>query len=318
MGDKVLDEKALQRLLAQTAVGLADCPIDQTRFHHLDWVAAEYGIRAEYLVRLFELEARFHDNILATEKPEDRLSQYDELYNEVHRLKKAGSTGQVPKPAEIYRRLVLTFARELRGKSVLDVGCGSGDFLSALAQLLPHGELWGLDTSTVDLPGDGISIRFVRKNIVDFQLVQRFQVVFSHQVLEHIAPSDLDTHIRSIYAVLKANGTFIVILPNKFWGPQDITRIIDNTFTGRVPAMGSHLNESSYTDLVPKLEAFGFRNLRTTLPLAAFIPGLRSLRTRPYINQFIERKTRVRHLLNFVSLHGRPIFKNPVALVCEK
>jgi hypothetical protein len=82
--------------------------------------------------------------------------------------------------------------------------------------------------------------------------------------------------------------------------------------------MGSHLNESSYTEIMPQLEAFGFRNIRTVLPLAAFIPPLRNFRVRPWFNQRLERYSQLRSLSNLVQVHGRPIFKNPIILICER
>ena len=83
-------------------------------------------------------------------------------------------------------------------------------------------------------------------------------------------------------------------------------------------AQGSHLNESSYTELEPQLEAFGFRNIRTVLPFAQFIPLLRGVRVRPWINRLVERHAAIRELANKVRSQGRPIFKNPIVLIAEK
>jgi hypothetical protein len=93
---------------------------------------------------------------------------------------------------------------------------------------------------------------------------------------------------------------------------------VDNSFSGRVAAQGSHLNESSYMELIPQLEMFGFTNIRTVLPFAMFIPGLRGVRVRPSINRLIERHSALRALINRIRLHGRPLFKNPIVLICQK
>jgi SAM-dependent methyltransferase len=281
-------------------------------------VAHEDGISRDYLVKIFELEKVFHEKILATGDASDRKTQYSALYNEVHRLKKMGQFQEISGEALRQTRLALTFRRELEGRSVLDVGCGSGFFLRAVARLWHHGDLCGLDTSTVHLPQESNGIRFVDSDIVSFKLDRQFQVIFSHQVLEHIAPSDLPDHLESIYSTLAPGGKFIVCLPNRYWGPQDITRIVDNSFEGRTPAQGSHLNESSYCELVPYLSTFGFKQVRTLLPLGAFLPSLRRWRVRPWLNQFIERHASVRNLVNLARLNGKPIFKNPIILICEK
>lgn len=288
-------------------------------YPHLYWLSREYGISTDALVRIFVIEKAFHEKIMETESAGDRGRQYQELYTEVYRLKRDGaqSESQEITPRK-YARLALTFCRELTGRSILDVGCGDGLFLDQVARLMPHGDLCGLDTSDVSLPQNHAAIQFLQKDVVSFQLDRQFDVVYSHQVLEHIAPADVPDHLRSVHAALKPRGKFIVILPNKYWGPQDITRIVDNTFTGRVPAQGSHLNESSYAELEPQLEAFGFRNIRTVLPFAQFIPLLRGVRVRPWINRLVERHAAIRELANKVRSQGRPIFKNPIVLIAEK
>lgn len=290
------------------------------QYPHLDWLAREYAINADALVEIFMLEQAFHSTILATAGADDRKRQYNSLYNEVHRLKRAGATAepQEDETTAVHARMVQTFRREMENKSVLEVGCGNGQFLSELVRLIPHGRLCGLDTSDVDLPQNGASIEFLRKDIIDFEVEQPFDVVYSHQVLEHIAPADLPTHLQSVQSALKPGGKLIVVLPNRFWGPQDITRIIDNTFTGRVRAMGSHLNESSYGELLPILEAHGFHNIRTILPFGAYIPALRHVRVRPWLNQFFERNAPIRLLANAVRVGGRPVFKNPITLACNR
>ncbi len=238
-----------------------------------------------------------------------------ELYERVHDLKQRDSVEEADDGST--KRLVLTFRRELEHKSVLDVGCGNGAFLVALARLLKHGELWGLDTSSINTPDSDRPFRFLQQDITSFKVPRKFDVVFSHQVFEHIAPADAASHLRSIRAALVPGGTFVVCLPNRYWGPQDITRIVDNTFRGRTPAVGSHLNESSYSEMQPQLEDAGFRHIRTVVPLGAFIPLARSIRVRPWINRLLERQKALRTLSNLIGKSGRPVFKNPIMLVCK-
>jgi SAM-dependent methyltransferase len=288
-------------------------------YPHAAWVSREYGyegIEISKLIEVFELEKEFHNRILATESAEDRKRQYGALYERVHQLLQRQALGDVDH--KLYDRLALTFRRELQGKSVLDVGCGNGVFLKSLARLMPHGELWGLDTSAMNTLEAEHPFKFIQQDITNFTVPRQFDVVFSHQVFEHIAPADTADHLRSIHAALAPSGKFIVCLPNRFWGPQDITRIVDNTFRGRVPAMGSHLNESSYLEMVPLLKSSGFDEIRTVLPLAAFIPFARGIRVRPWINQLLERNGSLRDLSNMVGRGQRPIFKNPIMLVCVK
>jgi SAM-dependent methyltransferase len=290
-----------------------------TPYPHLKQVSTEFGVSEDALVKIFLLERQFHQAIMSTESGAERVRQYDQLYAEVYRLWLEGAYGGARgEPSESHVRLVHMFRRELTGKTLLELGCGDGQFLDSVSRLLPHGELCGMDTSDVAMPQSTAGRRFLKQSVVDFKLDRKFDIVYSHQVLEHIAPADLPVHLRSVHSVLKSGGRFICILPNKYWGPQDITRIVDNTFSGRLPAMGSHLNESSYTELVPQLKAVGFANVKTVLPFAAFLPILRSVRVRPWLNQLVERNSAVRKLVKLVRWNGRPLFKNPVILICEK
>lgn len=301
------------------SIGVATETDASAVFPHLDWASREQGVSPDALIRIFLLEKAFHERITITASADDRGRMYNELYSEVHRLKREGAHGESHEGTpEKYARLVLTFRRELTGKSVLDVGCGDGLFLNQVARLLQHGELWGIDTSETALPREHREIHFLCRDIVAFTVPRQFDIVYSHQVLEHIAPADVTSHLESIQAALKPGGKLIVMLPNRFWGPQDITRIVDNTFTGRLPAQGSHLNEGSYTELVPQLEAFGFRNIRTILPFAQYLPPMRDLRVKPWLNRFFERHAVARGAANLVRLHGRPVFRNPIVLIAEK
>jgi SAM-dependent methyltransferase len=286
-------------------------------YPHADWVSREYGgVPVGNLVQIFQLETDFHRRILETDSVEDRKRQYRELYEKVHLLKQRDAFEPVDtRPVD---RLVLTFRRELANRSVLDVGCGNGLFLIALAKLLPHEELWGLDISSINTKDTERPFRFLQEDIVSFAVPRKFDVVFSHQVFEHIAPADTGAHLSSIHSALRQGGRFIACLPNRYWGPQDISRILDNTHRGRIPAQGSHLNESSYLEMAPLLREYGFRNVRTVIPFGAFIPGARRIRVRPWINQLLERSASLRALNNAVASKGRPIFKNPIILVCEK
>ena len=148
----------------------------------------------------------FHRRILETDSPEERREQYRELYDRVHILKQQDV--RVGEDPGSFDRLVLTFRKELEGRSVLDVGCGSGLFLTQLAQILPHGELWGLDTS--DVTGAAQAQRpfqFFRRDVTTFTLPRQFEVVFSHQVFEHIAPPDVPAHLTSIREALVPGGS---------------------------------------------------------------------------------------------------------------
>ena len=63
-------------------------------------------------------------------------------------------------------------------------------------------------------------------------------------------------------------GTLIVITPNRLFGPHDVTRIVDDTFTNKIEALGGHLHETTYTELIPILKDHGFSSFKTVIPIA--------------------------------------------------
>jgi SAM-dependent methyltransferase len=284
----------------------------EMRYPFLQQFSAEIGIPEENLVAAFEIESVFHRDILITSDAATRRKMYAEVYARVHPLLTSDKTSN---HRNTQRELVRVFRRELTGKSVLDVGCGTGDFLFAIRDLLRHRKLCGLDVSIAHLPTSD-SVRFVQTDVTEFQLDETFDVVFSSHVFEHIAPQDLSTHLESICRALRENGTLILCLPNRYWGPSDVTRILDNRRCGLTPAQGTHLNESSYSELIPLLKSKGFSRIRTVLPFAHRLP-VNGVRIPPVFNLCLEQYVPLRSLLNQVKRHGKPAFQNPIVLIAD-
>jgi 2-polyprenyl-3-methyl-5-hydroxy-6-metoxy-1,4-benzoquinol methylase len=229
----------------------------------LHQVSAEIGVPEANLVAVLEIERKFHVQIFTATDPAVRRRLYADVYARVHPLLEADT----PTDSR-YTNLVRLFRRELQGKSIMDVGCGRGELLLAVHAAIPHGELCGLDTSSTHQPNGTATVVFLQRDIVDFRVEQSFDVVFSNQVLEHIAPADLPAHLQSIRRALKPGGTFICCLPNRLWGPSDVTRIVDYRCRGLTAPQGTHLNESAYSELALTLRAHGFSRIRTVLPFA--------------------------------------------------
>lgn len=85
------------------------------------------------------------------------------------------------------------------GKSVLDLGCGDGEFVK---ELINKGNIAvGVDYPDVDLNTDRLPFK-----------ENSFDVVTCIQVLEHL--ENIHNCIREAYYVLKKDGEFIISLPN--------------------------------------------------------------------------------------------------------
>jgi 2-polyprenyl-3-methyl-5-hydroxy-6-metoxy-1,4-benzoquinol methylase len=163
-----------------------------------------------------------------------------------------------------------------------------GLFFESISKNLPHRKLVCIGVSLPPLTQHYPDIEFKVADIINFNLNYKFDVVFSDQVLEHITPVDLPMHLRSVGLSLKDGGVFIVNMPNRLFGPSDVTRIVDFTYTGKTAAQGTHLNESTYTELIPILENHGFKNCGTVCFLPKLKRFLINWRVSPWPLQVIE------------------------------
>ena len=98
-------------------------------------------------------------------------------------------------------QIVPWICRALAPRSVLDVGCGTGTWLSEFAK---HGVTEGLgldgpwvDTDMLEIPAD----RFRRENLeAPFRLGKKFDLVVSLEVAEHLSPAAAKGFVETLTA----------------------------------------------------------------------------------------------------------------------
>lgn len=111
--------------------------------------------------------------------------KYDELWS--------GTWGDMQRLGPVHRHQteeLLKLIRKLNVRTVLDVGCGSGDNLAAVAHAMPQLELSGVDVSPGALalaaqrvPGASLGELDVQRE----NLKKTFDLVMAIQVMEHLA-----------------------------------------------------------------------------------------------------------------------------------
>ncbi len=130
-----------------------------------------------------------------------------------------------------------------KGNSILDVGCGTGEFLNFCKS--KGFSAYGIELN--ERPRESAKMNFnldVREKITDFiQTGIKFDCISLWHVLEHI--HDLKITIAEIKTLLKPGGVLIVALPNcnswdalhykQYWAAYDLPRHL------------YHFNESSFT-----------------------------------------------------------------------
>lgn len=96
-----------------------------------------------------------------------------------------------------------------QGGSVLDVGCGRGDFLQYVHRKRPDVQLTGIDYS----PNQDEIIRFVQGDALELAMSDRFDVVVSLAVIEHVL--DCVAFAKRIREFSKPGGAVAILTVNE-------------------------------------------------------------------------------------------------------
>ncbi len=116
-------------------------------------------------------------------------------------------------PRIYHVKLIREHLGDLRGKRVLDVGCGKGRFARALREQEPAAEIWGLDISEEMLRyvPEGIHTRAGSMTELPFES-DSFDGAYATESLEHAV--EIEKAVSEICRVVKPGGRIAVIDKN--------------------------------------------------------------------------------------------------------
>jgi 2-polyprenyl-3-methyl-5-hydroxy-6-metoxy-1,4-benzoquinol methylase len=130
------------------------------------------------------------------------------------------------------RKLKLINSFELKSKTLLDIGCGTGEFISIAKQ-----DNWTVKGIEPNPKARSIANDKTDNEVYDVEYLnnfgtQSFDVITLWHVLEHLP--NLDEHISLIKKLLKPDGKIVIAVPNyksfdacyykKFWAAFDVPR----------------------------------------------------------------------------------------------
>ncbi len=173
---------------------------------------------------------------------EDYISHTDSkrnLFEKVYHLVRSIS---------LKKKLILINSFRSETKNLLDVGCGTGDFLQTIKQ--NNWKVFGIEPNN---QARVIANKKVGNTVFKIEELLNFEphsldVITLWHVLEHLP--NLEDHIQVFKQLLKSNGTLVIAVPNyksydakhykEFWAAYDVPRHL------------WHFNQNSILKLVSK------------------------------------------------------------------
>jgi SAM-dependent methyltransferase len=156
----------------------------------------------------------------------------------------------------------------LRGRSILDVGCGIGTYVRRFRDFSP--DVHGVDVDSDRIAAGSIALpnlRVARSEALPFP-DGRFDVVFLNEVIEHV-DDDRQT-LAEAARVLRPGGAIVVFAPNR-WFPFETHGVYIGRrfYFGNIPAIG-YLPNMMRDRLAPHVRAYshsGIERLFDGLPV---------------------------------------------------
>ena len=173
-------------------------------------------------------------------------------------------------------------------KSVLEIGCGSGDNISIPLSLC------GLSVAGIDIDGDSIeyakklrsfkgiaNVKFLNIDICEIE-TNSYETIVCSEVLEHLIEPRL--MIKEISRVLKPNGVVIITVPNGY-GPYELGQFIAKKYEEEIKPWLKSKNIHKYLSYFMQKLYLGKRN-------RDLIPGGTLNKDCPHIQNFSFNKLR--------------------------
>jgi SAM-dependent methyltransferase len=215
------------------------------------------GASVAELRRQFAVEKELADRLKAADR-EERAELYGTVYDELfRRLPDLPQVKQRTDPAAKAQLVELQahLLDGLLGRESTFVEVGSGDCALALHLASQVRRVVAVEASSELVAGLELPPNFelapARGSVCDLP-DQQADVAYSCHFLEHLHPDDAFEHLREMRRILRPGGRYLVVTPNRIYGPHDVSRYFGEE------TQGLHLREYGHGDLAALLRRAGF------------------------------------------------------------
>lgn len=173
--------------------------------------------------------------------------------------------------------------------SFLEVGCGTGYVLSAVAKTFPQSRLYGSEIFTAGLMyafSRLPSVKLMQMDARDIPFVDEFDIIGAFDVLEHIEEDELV--LRQLYSAMKPQGIVLITVPQHQW----LWSVTDD--------YAFHVRRYSGNDLRFKIEKAGFCIIRDTSFVSILLPAM-------LISRLLQRQVKVEQFDGAAELKTHPL-----------
>lgn len=268
---------------------------------------ADVPLREQDVHAHWDLERRLTAELLAS-TPETRWEVFERAYTELYGgalpwLGGGDPEGELTARRGEYGDWVALVGTD-RPLDVYEVGAGSGGLARALAaaghRVVATEVTKERGARDADAPG-------LRWDVTDGVHLTRFtdptsyDVVVSSQVVEHLHPDDLVTHLHEARALVRPGGRYLLTTPHRYDGPSDVSDVF-----GHEVSAGMHLKEYTYRELRRALRTAGWGQVASVFRPPQRVRGLPvPLLQRPSTSAAYERWLEVLETVLGPLPHGR-------------
>ncbi|MEE4273841.1 MAG: methyltransferase domain-containing protein [Thermoanaerobaculales bacterium] len=212
--------------------------------------------RGEELQRLrahFEIERELADRLRNAGR-DRRKTLYREVYDELfERVELVGNAEAQQSQVGLLLELLGPFLDGV--SSFLEVGAGACELSLELAPRVDR--VWAVDAVDPGIESPPQGFTFVPSHrLASVVPASSVDLALSCHTIEHLHPDDLRDHLWEVRNALAPGGAYVIVTPNRLYGPHDISRYFSD-----VP-LGFHLREYTHTELAAELTAAGFARVR--------------------------------------------------------